>query len=60
MKVKVGNNIYSGDKEPVMVILTDKDKKNIAKMLPQAKKYCEYPDDAFENNNEVLRWMEKE
>ena len=29
MKIKIGNKIYDGEKEPVMVILTDQDKKNI-------------------------------
>jgi hypothetical protein len=44
MKVKVGNKIYDGEDEPVMVILSDEDKKNISKMLPDAYKYCSYPD----------------
>ena len=43
MKVKVGNKIYDGEQEPVMVILSEGDKKNIANMHPDATKYCIYP-----------------
>jgi hypothetical protein len=45
MKIKVGNKIYDAEKEPVMVILSDKDKENIINMDPTATKYCGYPDD---------------
>lgn len=44
MKVKIGDKIYDGDKEPVMVVLTDKDKTNIANMEPWATKYAQFPD----------------
>jgi hypothetical protein len=43
MKVKVGNKIYDGENEPVMVILSKSDRENIADMLPEATKYCSYP-----------------
>ncbi|KKN06844.1 hypothetical protein LCGC14_1073030, partial [marine sediment metagenome] len=29
MKIKVGNKVYDGEKEAVMVILEDQDKENI-------------------------------
>ena len=45
MKIKVGGKIYDGDVEPIMVILTDKDKENITNMAPDAHKYAEFPDD---------------
>ena len=44
MKVKVGEKIYDGEKEPVMVILTNQDKENIKNMIPGATKYCMYPE----------------
>lgn len=44
MKVKVGNKIYNGEIEPVMVILTEQDKLNIKNMLPHCTKYCMFPD----------------
>ena len=63
MKVKVGDKIYDGEKEPVMVILTDDDKENIANMAPEAHKYCAYPNDDcwIKNDYKAIReWMKKE
>ena len=56
MKVKVGNKIYDGEKEIIMVILTDKDKENIANMHPKATKYCQYPKDIV-SKDEASDWM---
>ena len=61
MKVKVGKKVYDGEKEPVMVILTEQDKENIANMLPDAKKYCVYPKIIKWTGNGyegIHRWME--
>lgn len=44
MKVKIGDTIYDSETEPIMVILSESDKQNIANMLPEATKYCSYPD----------------
>jgi hypothetical protein len=63
MKVKVGDKIYDGEQEPVMVILTDQDKKNIEDMYPHCAKYCVFPDiekwvaNTFEG---IKNWMDKE
>jgi len=60
MKVKVGDKIYDGEDELVMVILTDQDKVNIANMLPECDRYCVYvggPDGYSEQ--EVIDWMRK-
>ncbi len=43
MKVKVGNKVYDGKKEPVMVILSQGEKEQIANMQAEATKYCVYP-----------------
>lgn len=43
MKVKVGDKIYDGENEPVMVILSEGEKEQITKMSPEATKYCVYP-----------------
>ncbi len=64
MWVKVGKKVYSGDVEPVMVILSEKDKENIANMDPKATKYCEYPDSVPKEEIEkfmktVILWKEK-
>lgn len=42
MKVKIGNKIYDPEIEPIMIILSDQDKKNIADMLPECTKYFIY------------------
>ena len=45
MKIKIGDKIYDAKNEPIMIILDDIDKTNIANMLPTATKYCSYPDE---------------
>jgi len=44
MKIKIGNVIYDSEQQPIMVILTQKDKENITNMPPDATRYCEFPD----------------
>ena len=56
MKIKIGNKVYDSNTQPVMIILTDKDKDNISNMADWATKYCEYPDDM--SIEEVKKWME--
>lgn len=55
MKVKVGNTVYDCEYQPIMVILSEKDKENIANMLPEATKYCAYPDNI--SPQEIEKWM---
>ena len=55
MKVKVGDKIFDGNEQPIMVILEPWDKENIAKMPPEAKKYCSYPENM--TKKEIRRWM---
>lgn len=57
MKVKVGDTIYDGEEEPVMVILTEQDKKNIANMHDDAMRYCSYPEEAFNDHDDARQWM---
>lgn len=58
MKVKVGDRVYNGSEQPVMVILTDQDKRNIAAMHRECTKYCEAPDGMSAKDIEV--WMNKD
>ena len=58
MKVKIGNVVYDSNKEPIMLILSDADKKNIAAMAPDATRYCSFPDTASED--EIRKWMKTE
>jgi hypothetical protein len=57
MKVKVNDEVYDAEEQPVMVILTDQDKQNIQDMPDDYSKYCMYPEDAFESREDVLEWM---
>lgn len=60
MKVKVGNKIFDGNKERVMVILTDQDKKNIRDMHPDCTKYCVYPESKENTPKNIIQWMDEE
>ena len=60
MKVKVGDTIYDAEDVPIMVILTEGDKKLIADMPEEATKYCSYPDDEHWLANDyenIKNWM---
>jgi hypothetical protein len=58
MKVKIGDMVYTTEKDgPLMIILTDQDKKNIANMHTQCTKYCQYQEDKY-TSDEILKWME--
>ncbi len=60
MKIKIGDNIYDGSKEPIMVILTDKDKENIKRMLTSCTLYCQYPDDMTEEQIDLFMKIKDE
>ena len=60
MKVKVGDKVYNGEKEPVMVILSNGEKSQIANMHLYNTKYCVYPDEKkwVENDyKKIKEWM---
>lgn len=60
MKVKVGNKVYDGKDEPVMVILSVGEKEQIVNMSPDATKYCVYPktDELTKDNYRKIKvWM---
>ncbi|MBD3282006.1 MAG: hypothetical protein GF387_00095 [Candidatus Portnoybacteria bacterium] len=44
MKVVIGNKVYSGEKEPIIVQLFDEDKENIKSMPDKDDLYCSYPE----------------
>lgn len=61
MKVKVGNKVYDGEKEPVMVILSKGEKEQISNM-GDAKKYCIYPDKEkwiANDYKKIKKWMKE-
>ena len=58
MRVKVGDIVYDAGDEPVMVILSEMDKQNIANMHPEATKYCGYPEGT--DREFIHEWMKVE
>lgn len=44
MLVKIGETIYDPENQPIMLILTKEDKKNIKNMSKLNDKYLQYPD----------------
>jgi len=59
MKVKVGDTLYDSENVPIMVILSDDDKRNISNMETSATKYAVVPDKAFMDEEEITEWMNK-
>lgn len=55
MIVKVGDSIYHSDQVPIMIILTQEDKKFISIMPEDGTKYCVYPDNM--SRDEAKEWM---
>jgi hypothetical protein len=61
MKVVVGNRIYSSEDQPVGVILTEKNIKDIAGMDPELTTYCEYPQGMSRENMQLhIDYIKKE
>lgn len=54
LKVKIGDTIHDSDMEPLMVILSEADKANIAQMTPEYTKYAAFPDWFSKQAN---KWM---
>ena len=55
MRIKVRNRVYSGDIEPVMIIISEGEREQIANMAPGATKYCVYPDTW--SVEDIKKWM---
>jgi hypothetical protein len=52
MKIKIGDNIYESNREPIMVIMSKEERKQIAEMPENYDRYCQYPDtDEWTGNN---------
>ena len=58
LKVKIGNKVYDSAHEPIMLILTDADKRNISNMIEEAHKYLVWPTDVM-NEQEAKDFMEE-
>lgn len=57
MKVVVGDEVYDGSKVPIMVVLSEQDKKLIRKMPKANRCYAQYPGHLSVEN--IRRWMKK-
>jgi hypothetical protein len=55
MKVKIGDKVYDANKEPIMLILDEADKNNIANMHTDNYKYTAFPSEM--NIDEVKNFM---
>lgn len=58
MKVKTGKNIYDSEKEPIMIILSPKDKKNIEGMFSNYERYAAAPNSYFDTREDFEFWMD--
>jgi hypothetical protein len=56
MRVKIGEIWYDGNDQPLMVELTEDDKKNIAD-ANKLKKFCQFPDTGY-SKEDIIKWME--
>jgi len=62
MKVKIGNTVYDPSETPIMVVLSEADKKNISTMSEDNTKYCVYPstEEWIANGAKKIKtWMEE-
>lgn len=60
MKVKVGDEVYSCEDQPIMVILTIEDKYNISHMAADATKYAVFGTSLGLTKEQMMEWMEKD
>ncbi len=60
MRIKIGDEIYDGADEMIMVILEDKDKHNLANMPPEATRYCCGPKSATAEEMQAFMKIEDE
>jgi hypothetical protein len=56
MKVKIGDKIYDSREEPILLILSEEDKRNLERMDTEATKFLSFPDKM--DLNEAKRFME--
>jgi hypothetical protein len=55
MKVKIGDKIYDSREEPILLILSEEDKRNLERMDTEATKFLSFPDKM--DLNEAKRFM---
>ena len=55
MRIKIGDQIFDGSDQPIMVVLDETDRKNIANMPESATRYCLHP--PMMDQKELDAWM---
>ena len=55
MKVKIGDKIYDAEVEPIILTISNEDRRNINNMAPDATLYCVYPEDM--DSDEVIKLL---
>lgn len=64
MKIKIGDQYYDTEDQPVMLVLSDSDKENIAKMHPRCAKFAIFPNTLrpdqphFMTKEQAIAWMD--
>ena len=58
MRIKIGDKIYTSTEQPIMVILTESDKRNIRNMHPDATRYAEFSDGLDWTQEQKEEWMD--
>lgn len=59
MKVKIGDQVFDSKDQPIMVVLSQADRRNIENMAPEATMYASFPD-GFGTPDQMLAWMDVE
>ncbi|MDF2652911.1 MAG: hypothetical protein K0Q73_8716 [Paenibacillus sp.] len=44
MKVKIGNQLFDSNKQPIMVTFDEGEKELISSMRPEDKRFCSFPE----------------
>ncbi len=57
MQVRIGDTLYDADKQPIMLVLSDLDRQQIAAMPAGLHRFCVFPADKFDKDT-IQQWME--
>lgn len=58
MKVKIDDKVYDGEEVPIMIIVSEGEKKQIGNMPIGMNRYCIYPKNKY-SGEEIMEWMER-
>lgn len=55
MKVKIKDQVFDSDQEPIMIVLEGDEKQLISSMSEEDKRFCVYPDTMSEED--IVKFM---